>query len=132
MLSACSTLILGLNSKHAGLSDRIRGAASEFRSPETSDARRAQLVGQIAIFRSRFTYTWVILTTLSIVVQQYGVHLPSALPLALFILGVALMLGAACLELAEVSLAARTLQAELDDILDPPRAKQPAQVPPKP
>ena len=128
MLSACSTLILGINNKHAGLSDRIRAAAAEFRGPGVSDARRAQLARQIDTFQRRFNLAWMavcllygaviffILTTLAIVLQQNRPHPLAAAPVTLFVLGVASMLGASCLELAELSLAARTLRTELDDI----------------
>jgi hypothetical protein len=128
MLSACSTLILGINSKHAGLADRIRASAAEFRGDGVSAKRRAQLAREIAIFQKRFTMTWLavchlycavilfILTTIVIVLQQNGPHPLAAAPVTLFIIGVALMFGAICLELAEVSLAARTLTVDLMDI----------------
>lgn len=134
MLSACSALILGINAKHTGLSDRIRQAAGEFREPAASAARRAQLAHEIAVFQRRFTLAWraawllygavilFILTTLVIVLQQNGPRPLAAAPVTLFVLGVALMLGASCLELAELSLAARTMSAELDDILTADRS----------
>jgi len=128
MLSACSALILGINAKHTGLADRIRAAADEYRRPHATRLRRSQLAGEIAIFRRRFNLAWIavcllygaviffILTTLVIVLQQRHPHPLAATPVTLFVIGVVLMLGAACLEMAELSLAARTLQSGLSDI----------------
>jgi len=59
MLSACSTLILGINAKHTGLADHIRAAAAEVRGPGMSDARRVQLIGQIQTFHRRFNLAWM-------------------------------------------------------------------------
>ena len=134
MLSACSTLILGINTKHTGLSDRVRAATMEYRQQETSESRRTQLVQEIGIFHQRFVLTWLalcvlygaviffILTTLLIIVMQNKMRIGSGAPLSLFIFGVALMLCAAFLELGETSLAAKSLRVEMKDILTLPHS----------
>lgn len=134
MLSACSTLILGINAKHTALSDRVRAATVEFRQKETADARRSQLVQEVGIFHRRFVFTWLalcalygavilfILTTLLIILMQNRMHIGGSGPLSLFVGGVALMLCAALLEFAEIALATKSLHVEMKDILTLPAA----------
>jgi hypothetical protein len=128
MISACAALILGVNNKHSGLSDRLRSIATEYRQPGAPETRRQQIRDQIPVFHQRFLYTWIALwtlygavitftlTVLLIVLTQTRVLTSANGTLSLFILGVVLMLVAAGMEIAEIALAHRSLRIEIRDI----------------
>ena len=133
MISACATLALGANNKHASISDRVRASIAECRIPSTTDDRREQLIRQLRVFRRRFTYTWLAvvamylaiasftLTTLLILATQRGISSGRG-TVGMFALGIICMLVAALLEIGETSLATQTLDIEMCDILElPPR-----------
>ncbi len=131
MISACASLALGANNKHASISDRVRASIVEYRLPTTSEDRRVQLLRQLRIFRRRFTFTWLAvvatylaiasftLTTLLILITQRGLSSGTG-TIGLFVLGVVLMLVVALLEIGESSLSTRTLDIEMCDILETP------------
>src|SRR5436309_10350926 len=56
MISAAAALILGLNQKHNSLSERLRQLMAEFRTPQTTAERRANIWEQVILFRLRFRY----------------------------------------------------------------------------
>lgn len=128
MISACGTLSLSVNSRQQSLSALVRSTSTEIRLASTSRQRRAQLHEQIGVFTRRFTLTWVascalygaitcfLLTTLLIVWTQRRLSQGPLAPLAFFVLGLALMLGAAVCIVLEVALSRRTLQIEIRDL----------------
>ncbi len=132
LISACAALILGVNNKHSNLSSQIRAAAAEVRQKETLPERRAQLCAQIPLFYRRFRMTWIALCSLYAAVSVFVVmilliiltqrHLLSFEngTLTLFVVGIALMLAASCMEIVEVALATRNLRLEIRDITDGP------------
>lgn len=131
LISACAALILGINNKHSGISDRIRQAVADCRKEETDSLRRAQLLTQIHIFLVRFRLTWyalvalyaaIVCLSLSVLLivysQQHRLTFANG-TLLLFIASVVLMLAASFLEIGEVGLSMRSLRAELTDIVKP-------------
>src|SRR5438552_10239630 len=57
MISACAALILGINNKHTGISDRLRNLLVECRNSDTPKERRDQLLEESAVFYRRFRLT---------------------------------------------------------------------------
>lgn len=136
LISACAALILGINNKHTGISDRIRQAVADARKEETDSPRRHQLLKQVHIFFIRFRITWYALVALYAAIvclslcvllivysQQHRLLFANG-TLLLFLIGVALMLLASFLEIGEVGLSMRSLRAELDDVYQPPARKR--------
>jgi hypothetical protein len=132
LISACAALILGINNKHSGISDRIRQAVADARKEEIDSPRRVQLMTQIHIFFKRFRLTWYALVALYAAIvclsvcvllivysQQHKLIFANG-TLLLFIASVVLMLVASFLEIGEVGLSMRSLRAELTDVLNPP------------
>jgi len=138
MISACASLILGINNKNSSLADRVRLAVAECRTTELSDSRRQQLVLQIAIFYRRYVLSWAalvmlfsaiiifVLTVVMIVLTQRNrIHL-EGIVLGMFLIGTVFMLAAAAVEVWEIAFANRSLQIEMSDIVphtDLPRSK---------
>ena len=132
LISACATLILGVNNKHSGIADRIRFALAEYRHSETQAMRREQLAAQLPIFHRRFFLSWLalcalycavglfILTTIVILVSKRRLLASDTGALYLFGLGIVLMLVSVGLEIAETALATRSLAIEMRDFLMPP------------
>lgn len=125
-------MILGINNKHSGLSDRIRQAVADARKEEPGSPRRSQLMAQIRIFFVRFRLTWYALVALYAAVvclavcvllivysQQHQLIFANG-TLLLFIASVVLMLLASFLEIVEVGLSTRSLRAEMIDVLNHP------------
>lgn len=136
LISACAALILGINNKHSGISDRIRQAVADARKEEADSPRRNQLMTQVHIFFVRFRLTWYALVALYTAIvclslcvllivysQQHKLIFANG-TLLLFIVSVALMLLASFLEIGEVGLSMRSLQAELIDIYTPPSLRK--------
>ena len=131
LISACAALILGINNKHAGISDRVRQAVADARKEAIDSPRRAQLMIQVHIFFVRFRLTWYALVALYaaivclslcvlLIVYSHQHRLIFANgTLLLFIVSVILMLLASFLEIGEVGLSMRSLRAELNDVYDP-------------
>lgn len=131
LISACAALILGINNKHTGISDRIRQAVADARKEEAGSPRRLQLMKQVGIFLIRFRITWYALVALytaivclSICVlllvysQQHRLVFANG-TLLLFIVSVVLMLLASFLEIGEVGLSMRSLRTEIEDVYRP-------------
>ena len=131
MISACATLILGINAKNSGTADRVRDLTRILRSEAHEPERRQQnLREQIRIFYRRFVITRTALLLLYLAVfvfiacvllilfSQKRLLTMDGQALPVFILGVVLMLLAVCFELAEISLSRRSLFLELEDILE--------------
>ncbi len=56
MVSATAILIGGVSAKHQALADRLRLLMAEFRSPQTSEARKQSVLAQVKLFRRRLKY----------------------------------------------------------------------------
>ena len=132
LISACAALILGINNKHSGISDRIRQAVADSRKEERDSARRAQLLAQVRIFFLRFRLTWYALVALYAAIvclslcvllivysQQHRMTFANG-TLLLFLASVVLMLVASFLEIMEVGLSTRSLSVEMTDVLSRP------------
>lgn len=134
MISACATLILGINTKHSGAADRVRDLARRYRDEaDAEEERKANLREQIQIFYRRFlisrTALWLLYIAVAVfiacilyivLVQKHffsASHSDGAL--WLFIGGVGLMLAAVCLEFQEIHLSRRSLFLEVSDLVSP-------------
>lgn len=129
MVSTTALLVVGVNTKHQSMSDRLRVLTSEFRAPGTKPARRASICRQTALFERRIAYiatghrllyaaiVLFLMTILLIVLSPLKVAWTPA-AYALFLSGVVLMLTAVACELLELSYANRTLRAEIDDVVE--------------
>jgi hypothetical protein len=128
MVSACAILITGVGAKHAGLSDRIRDLAGELRATPAEGARRELLRRQLRAFNRRATFSWLAHCLLYLACITFSATVLTALlglrrepwgglTLALFVLGILLLLSALLLELAELLLAQATLRLEVEDAL---------------
>jgi hypothetical protein len=128
MISACAALILGINNKHTGISDRLRGILAERRLPSTSVPRSAQLETESAVFYHRFLLTWYALfalysaviaftaTTLLLLLTERRMLSFTNGTLSLFTAGIAFMLAASVIELFEINLSHRSLRIEMSDL----------------
>jgi hypothetical protein len=136
MISAAAVLIMGVNQKHAGLGDRLRELAAEFRAEGTPRERRECLLAQIRLFQRRLSYVatahlWLYASVACFVAMVLVITLGSHTPvwervtLAFFVIGVVLMLGALLAELMELRLAGRTLELELRDVVGDKLARSP-------
>jgi hypothetical protein len=130
LISAAAGLILGINQKNTSLADRLRALAVEFRAPATTAARRATIHAQVRLFARRFAYVSFALQGLyaAVVCFVAMVFVITLTPrtaswdlaaLGLFVLGVALMLGAVGGEVLETRMAGRTVALEIEDVLAP-------------
>ena len=140
LISACAALILGINNKHTGVSDRMRALAAEYRHTETPPSRRTQILDQIPIFYRRFWLTWYALgslygavmlftgTALLIILTRRRLSTGPLITLTLFEIGVVLMFVASCLEILEVAFSLKSLRIEMRDL----PSSEPAPAPPSP
>ncbi len=134
MISACATLILGINTKHSGAADRVRELAARYRSEsDASEERKENFREQIQIFYRRFlisrTALWMLYIAVAVfiacvlfilLVQKHFLSSHRAGgALWLFMAGVALMFGAVCLEFQEIHLSRRSLFLEVRDLVSP-------------
>ncbi len=137
LISACAALILGINNKHSGLSDRIRQAVTDCRKEAADTPRRKQLLAEVEIFFVRFRLTWYALVALYAAIaclstcvliiiysQQHQMVFVNG-TLTLFIASVVLMLLASFLEILEVGLSTRSLRIEMEDIRTRPSDSSP-------
>ena len=134
MISAAAALILGLNQKHNSLSERLRLLMVEFRAQETTEQRRENIRAQVTLFRQRFRYvdravrwlyaavTCFILAILVITLISHARTRWDPAAIALFELGIILMLGAVVEELLEGRQTRRTLELEIREACQEPRS----------
>lgn len=131
LISACAALILGVNTKHTGIADRLRIFTAEQRNKQTDPVRLVQVESQITVFFQRFRLTWMSLASLYsaifafilmvltiLLAQQHATRNPVG-ALAMFIVGIALMLAAVIFEIMEVALSIRCMEIELRDAVTP-------------
>ena len=134
MISACATLIIGINTKHSGAADRVREIARRYRDEcDATEERKANLREQIQIFYQRFLISrsalWLLYIAVAVFVacvlyillaQRHIIKSSySGGALILFMIGVALMFAAICLEFQEISLSRRSLFLEVSDLVSP-------------
>ena len=128
MISAAASLIIGINQKHVALADRLRTLAAAFREPDTTAARRQNIYDQIVLFHRRYAWVtyahrWLYAAVVCFIGTVLNITLSARsvswewLTLALFIIGIVIMLGAVAAELIEIHWAKRTVELELQDIL---------------
>ncbi len=121
MVSAAAVLTLGVSNKHQAMSDRLRALAAEMRSMETTRDRRATIERQMTLFRRRIAFSAVahrllyvsIMLFMIMVLQLFFAPDRGGVGFGLFTAGVAAIIGAIGCELAELSLANRTLDLEM-------------------
>ena len=134
MISACATLILGINTKHSGAADRVREIARRYRDEaEATEERRENLREQIQIFYQRFLISraalWMLYIAVAVfigcvlfilLVQKHFINSHrSGMALWLFLAGVSLMFTAVCLEFREIHLSRQSLFLEVRDLVSP-------------
>jgi hypothetical protein len=128
MISVAASLILGTNQKHTALADRIRDLATEFLSADISEERKKLIRAQMPLFArriaaARLAHLWLYAAVvcfmgmiLAITLGPRG-RLSDTVTLVLFLLGLALILGAVLEELRELQLGARTIRYEIDIVV---------------
>jgi hypothetical protein len=129
MVSAAGLLFMGVQAKNLHLADRIRALMSEYRSPETTDPRRAQLMAQLRLFHRRIRLSqWAldmiyvailcfVLTSLLLAsALWFGPPVVPVIIVVIFALGVAVLVLALVLEFVEMSLALETIRIEMRDV----------------
>ena len=132
MISACATIILGINAKHTGAADRVRELATRYRDEAgESEERKANLREQVQVFYRRFLISraslWMlfmaiavfIACVLTILASQKRMLSADSGAFFLFLIGVSLMFSAVCLEFAELHLSKRSLFLEVRDLVSP-------------
>ncbi len=128
MISTAATLILGINSKHQSMADRLRSLAGEFRLPSTTVDRRRVIAQQLRWFDKRVHYSALAhrILYISIVLFLLTILLIILAPVRFawttmayvwFVSGVILMLVASAFEFMELWWTNLTLKLELSDVL---------------
>ena len=122
MISANAILISAISSKHQGMSDRLRTLTNEWRSADTSGARRDSIRAQVRLFALRIAWIsrahfllYVATACFLAMVLGIALSLP-LLSLPLLLGGVILMLLAIFLELLDLRKARATIELERGDI----------------
>ncbi len=123
MVSACGLIALGLDNQAARVSARLREMTREYREPKGSSIRREDLRVQVEVLGRRhalyvrallLNYGALLLFVLTSLLSlaQTPLHLPGAVPVIIFTVGV-LMLGAMSLfVLASLRLSRAALHLE--------------------
>lgn len=128
MISACAVLIMGIANKHAGLSDRARTLAAEYRATAVESPRRRVLRRELRAFMRRAALAWLAHCLMyGAAITFSGTVLAALLALrraawggttiGLFVLGTCLLIFALILEFLELLLAQATLRWETRDVL---------------
>ena len=132
MVSASAVLILGINSKHQSMSERIRALSAEFRTAGVSEKRKTVIARQIVCFRRRVRYAAaahrllyvaivLFLLMMLLILAPENLSYPAA-AYTLLVFGIATMLLAVACEFLELWSANQTLELEYDDIPVSPQA----------
>jgi hypothetical protein len=128
MVSATAILAGGVNSRYISISDRMRGLSNEYRNPQTTEARRADISKQITIFVRRiYLVAWAIrmcyvamacfvLMALVITATAFRQMLVFV-TVPIFVLGIAFVIAAITLQLLELKASYGTILLEVKDIL---------------
>jgi hypothetical protein len=128
MISASAILVSGVSAKHSAMSDRLRDLAAEYRSEETTPARRANIEKQCEFFAKRLdlvanshmllygaTSTFcvmVLVISLSVFYPRWDIAL-----FPLFLVGVIMLLASSVFEILEVHLGNRILLLDAAEAL---------------
>src|SRR5258708_4127145 len=125
MVSAAGLLATGVQGKNLHLADRIRALMTEYRHPDTTVPRRAQITAQLPLFYRRIRLSqwsldmiylailcFIVTSLLLVSTLWFG---PPTVPLILFGIGVALLVLALVLEFVEMSIALETIRIEMRD-----------------
>lgn len=131
MISAAGLLFMGMQTKNLHLGDRIRTLTTEYRllpAGPAHEPRRRQLADQLALFERRLRLSqhalesiylaivcFVVTSLLLLGAATSAVLVPRA-TLAIFVVGVALLLTALSFEFLEMRLGLRTIASETNDI----------------
>jgi hypothetical protein len=128
MVSATAILVSGVNARYLAVSDRIRNLAHEYRSADTSAARRENIQRQMLIFHqrlelvswsSRILYIAIccfISVALLICLSTWRQML-TIVTLPIFGLGVMMVGTAVVLQLLEVQASRKTIALEASEVL---------------
>jgi len=131
MISANAILISAISSKHQGMSDRLRTLTNEWRSADTSAARRDSIRAQVRLFTLRIAWisrahfllyvatTCFLAMVLVIALTPVVTGWPAIewLSLPLLVAGVFLMLTAIFLELLDLRRARATIEWESGEVV---------------
>lgn len=128
MISACAVLIMGIANKHAGLSDRARALAAEYRDTPAESGRRPVLQRELRGFMRRSVLSWLAHCLIYLATVSFAATVLVALlalrrrawgpeMIGLFVFGTVMLVLALILEFAELLLAQATLRWETSDIL---------------
>ena len=127
LVSATAILISGVNSRYISIADKMRSLAQEFRSATVDSARRAAIVSQMAIFRSRIRLVaWAVRVLYAAVACFVAMVMVisatcwrrtlESTTLPLFAIGILLIFTAIICQLLELHLSNRTIALEVRDI----------------
>src|SRR5713101_8476059 len=136
MVSAAGLLFNGVQTKNLHLSDRIRGLMSEVRNSETPPDRRQQVLAQLVYFDRRMRLSQhaleliylailcFVLTSLLLATVLWASRpvLPVVIAV-IFVVGVAVLIGALVLEFVEMWLSLQTIKIEMTGIPQGSRAQ---------
>jgi hypothetical protein len=128
MVSATAILAGGVNSRYIAISDRVRSLSHEFRDPQTSEPRRADIHRQMSIFLRRiFLVSWSIrmcyvamacfvLMALVITATAFRQML-IYITVPLFVVGIGFIITAIIFQLLELKASNNTILMEIQDVL---------------
>ncbi len=129
MVSAAGLLFNGVQAKNLHLSDRIRGLMAEIRDPAIKPDRRRQVTAQLPYFDRRMRLSQHALELIYIAILCFVLTSlllasalwagPPVLPIVvmtIFIVGVAVLIGALVLEFVEMWLSLRTIEIEMGEM----------------
>lgn len=133
LITMTAILLSGYTGKYGSIAGQLRDLTAEYRKPDVSQARKASLRNQLALFRRRITAMWAasallslallafVGTVLAVLFDAGGRHLGhfglGPFGLGILLLGLASVASAVGLELYEIVLARLTTAGELADIL---------------
>jgi uncharacterized protein DUF2721 len=131
MISAAGLLFMGMQTKNLHLGDRIRMLTTEYRalpSDPAHEPRRRQLGDQLGLFERRLRLSQhalesiylaivcFVVTSLLLLGAATSALFAPRVTLAIFVVGVALLLTSLAFEFAEMRLGLRTIASETSDV----------------
>lgn len=128
LITAAAILLSGFTAKYGNMADQMRRLTAEYRSGETSEARRATVVRELALFARRIEAIWAATTCLCIAILAFLMMVLAVifalkatrlgeLGVATLVIGLAFMVLAVVCELEELRLARKTASCELRETL---------------
>ena len=134
LITAAAILLSGLTSKYGNIADQMRRLTAEYRSGETSQARRATIARQLSLFARRIEAIWAATTCLCVAILAFVVMVLAVIfaqratrlgyfGVGTLLIGLIFMAVALVCELVELFLARKTAACELTETLgDGPRS----------